>query len=62
MTFVFHNTGSGRLKITSSGCFKQIADSLRIPRPTEPRQTDLAGEELLHGSLLDGLLLCDQCL
>src|SRR5690606_14945133 len=33
---------------------------LRLPRAAEARQAGVAGEELLHGGLLDGSLLGDQ--
>ncbi len=39
-----------------------VLKPLRFPIPAKPRQTGLAGKELLHGGLLDGPLLGDQLL
>ena len=40
--------------------FGDLTQPLRLPLPAEARQAGLAGEELLHGGLLDGPLLGDQ--
>ena len=74
MQLILHITGAGRIKIPAGKNIKYVPQPLHLPpighgrggfqtRPyggTKPRQSGLAGEELLHGGLFEVALLGDE--